>query len=63
MLPNGYCLEDELSCTRAQDIPDRSARRPVLRVQKTIIDQVLKNALPSRCHSQKVAQVKTVNFT
>jgi hypothetical protein len=45
MLLNGYRLEDELSRTKAQDIPDRSARRRVLRLQKTIIDQLLKNAL------------------
>ena len=34
MLLNGYRLEDELSRTKAHDIPDRSAGRRVLRVQK-----------------------------
>jgi hypothetical protein len=63
MLLNGHRLEDELSHTKAHDITDRSARSRVLRVQKNIIDQVIKNALLITMPWQKVAQVKAVNFT
>jgi len=46
MLLNGYRLEDELSRTKAQDIPRSIGKATNASHEKTIIEQVLKNALP-----------------